>query len=42
MIWYHRERPNNPADEPPPAALEIVKAVAEFQLPIKLCEEDFD
>lgn len=42
VIWYHREPPNNPADEPPHAAMEIIKAVVELQLPIKLCEEDFD
>jgi hypothetical protein len=38
-VWYYRE---DPAGEPPAEAMVVIQAVIDAQLPIRLCEEDFD
>jgi hypothetical protein len=38
MVWYYRE---NPGGEPHPNAMEVIKAVVDAKLPIKLSETDF-
>ena len=39
VVWYYRE---NPAGEPPKAALEAIKIITELKLPVKLLDRDFD
>ena len=38
-VWYHRE---NPQGEPHPNAVEVIKAVVDEKLPVRLMERDFD
>lgn len=39
VVWYHRE---DPAGEPPPEAMEVIKAITDARLPVKLVEKDFE
>ena len=38
-VWYYRE---DPEGEPPPQAMDVMQAVVDAQLPIRLMEEDFE
>lgn len=38
-VWYYRE---NPRREPSVQAMEVIKAIVDAQLPVKLLEKDFD
>ena len=36
-VWYAREQPD---EDPPAAAMTVIQAIIEAQLPVKLLEED--
>ncbi|MFQ5545714.1 MAG: hypothetical protein ACE5FE_07035 [Acidiferrobacterales bacterium] len=38
-VWYYRE---NPQGEPSAQAMEVIQAIVDAQLPVKLLEKDFD
>jgi biopolymer transport protein ExbD len=38
-VWYYRD---NPQGEPHPKAVEVIKAVVDEKLPVRLMERDFD
>ncbi len=38
-VWYYRE---NPQGEPPAEAMEVIQAIVDAKLPVKMHEKEFD